>query len=122
VEIYDPLSHGSQRYHGDDTFTKITILDEDFPGTLGFAMTDIQVSKWNNSVSVSIVRTNGSDGPISCFIRTEKYTDDPKLEYQNAKDYDDYTPKHEEVKFDAGENEKTIKIDLLASEDKGDQT
>jgi hypothetical protein len=31
VELYDPLDN-SNRFPGDDTITKITILDEDFPG------------------------------------------------------------------------------------------
>jgi len=34
------------RFSGDDTITKITILDEDFPGTLGFENTDIIASKF----------------------------------------------------------------------------
>lgn len=34
VELYDPNT--MQRLPGDDTRTKVTILDEDFPGTIGF--------------------------------------------------------------------------------------
>jgi len=37
VELYDPNKEGQDdRLMGDDTRCKITILDEDFPGTLGF--------------------------------------------------------------------------------------
>ena len=37
VELYDPLyNQGMCRFPGDDTVTKITILDEDFPGQLSF--------------------------------------------------------------------------------------
>ena len=36
VELYSPESDGQTKEFGDDTKTKITILDEDFPGTLGF--------------------------------------------------------------------------------------
>lgn len=50
---------------------KITILDEDFPGCLGFENTDITVKKGDRHVSVMIKRFDGSDGKISCMIRTE---------------------------------------------------
>jgi hypothetical protein len=46
VELYDPNSPNLERYFGDDTLTKITILDEDFPGTLGFNQTEIYTSKF----------------------------------------------------------------------------
>jgi hypothetical protein len=49
VELYDPnvldTKGKPQRLAGDDTKCKVTILDEDFPGTLGFELTDIRVSK-----------------------------------------------------------------------------
>jgi hypothetical protein len=52
VELYDPnvlnTKGQTQRLLGDDTRTKITILDEDFPGTIGFEMTDVRVSKHSN--------------------------------------------------------------------------
>jgi len=37
VELYDPEKPGKPRLPGDDTRTKVTILDEDLPGTLSFA-------------------------------------------------------------------------------------
>jgi hypothetical protein len=43
VELYD-VSTGT-RYDGDDTHCKVSILDEDFPGTLGFENTEISVKK-----------------------------------------------------------------------------
>jgi len=43
VEIYDPTT--DERFDGDDTECKITILDEDFPGKLSFFMTEVQASK-----------------------------------------------------------------------------
>lgn len=44
VELYDPNTQ--QRLPGDDTRTRVTILDEDFPGTLGFENTEIIASKF----------------------------------------------------------------------------
>lgn len=37
VELYNPELEGNPRHFGDDTRSKVTILDEDFPGTLSFA-------------------------------------------------------------------------------------
>ena len=59
------------RFNGDDTVTKITILDEDFPGTLGFENTEIIASKFQERVDIKIIRSEGSDGKISCMIKTE---------------------------------------------------
>jgi hypothetical protein len=46
VEIFDPTSKTKERLYGDDTKAKVTILDEDFPGKLGFDNTEISVSKF----------------------------------------------------------------------------
>jgi hypothetical protein len=43
VEIYE-LETG-KRFSGDDTRTVVTILDEDFPGTLGFETVNVETSK-----------------------------------------------------------------------------
>jgi hypothetical protein len=59
------------RFSGDDTSSLITILDEDFPGTLGFQNTEITASKMQDRVDIKILRSEGSDGKISCMIRTE---------------------------------------------------
>lgn len=75
VELYDPKSPGKPRFKGDDTVSKITILDEDFPGTLGFENTDIMVSKFQERVDIKIIRSEGSDGKISCMIKTEQLTE-----------------------------------------------
>ena len=64
VELYD-LNTG-ERLEGDDTECKVTILDEDFPGTLGFKETELKVSKNNKFVRVTICRVDGSDRTIKC--------------------------------------------------------
>lgn len=53
-----------------DTKTKITILDEDFPGTIGFEETSLSVSKSKEFIELEIKRSDGSDGNISCIVRT----------------------------------------------------
>ena len=115
VELYDPNVPGMTRFSGDDTITKITILDEDFPGTLGFAQTEIMSSKDNEKVDIKILRSEGSDGKISCMIKTEQLTESGKvgIAHNSAAEFDDYLPKHEKVEFDNNENEKTVTINLV---------
>ena len=55
----------------------MTILDEDFPGTIQFESTDIRVSKDASEVEINIERVDGSDGTIACMISTEPLTLDP---------------------------------------------
>lgn len=108
VELYDPDSQ--LKLFGDDTHTKITILDEDFPGTLGFESTEIFASKFEERIDIRIIRSEGSDGKISCMIKTEQLTEAGKTEAapNSAAEFDDYLPKHEKIEFDNNENEKTV--------------
>lgn len=45
VEIYDCETSKQERLIGDDTQCRVTILDEDIPGTLGFDTTDVRVNR-----------------------------------------------------------------------------
>lgn len=49
VELFDPLNLGPDqvpiRLDGDDTRCRVTILDEDFPGVIGFAVSDVRVNR-----------------------------------------------------------------------------
>jgi hypothetical protein len=107
VELYD-IETGARLY-GDDTATKITILDEDLPGKLGFEVTDLSVSKLADRVDIKISRTEGTAGKISCVIRTEAYFVG-EVNPLNALEFEDYVPKHETVIFEAGENVKVVPI------------
>jgi len=71
VEIYDIETQ--QRLDGDDTSCRITILDEDLPGKLGFEVTDMQVERTADRIDVRISRVDGTDGKVSCILRTEAY-------------------------------------------------
>jgi len=94
VEIYDPET--KKRLPGDDTKTTITILDEDFPGTLGFAITDVRVTKQQERVDITVMRMNGSDGIIQCTIKTLPLAETGGAE-NNAIEYEDYLPKHDKI-------------------------
>lgn len=90
----------------------MTILDEDFPGTLQFLCTECNVNKTAKKVEIVIQRSNGCDGPISCMIKTMALHADNALG-TNAVEFDDYLPMHEKVQFDHGETEKVVKIQLM---------
>jgi hypothetical protein len=59
------------RFEGDNARTRVTILDEDFPGTLGFVETNVTVSKSYKFAEINIDRREGSDGIVTCNVRTE---------------------------------------------------
>ena len=97
---------------GDDTECRITILDEDFPGKLGFELTEIVAARNQDKVDIVVKRVEGTDGQISCMIRTEPLIPD-KTNPQNAVEFEDYLPKHEKIEFAAGESEKIVPIYLV---------
>ena len=73
VELFDPNLVDDQvdRLSGKDTRCKVTILDEDKPGTIEFQDSEIKVSQNATEVEIVIVRTDGSDGRVNCTINTE---------------------------------------------------
>ena len=122
VELFDPNQINSEtgipeRLKGDDTRCKVTILDEDFPGSLGFEVTDVRVPKNAQKVDVTIMRMEGADGTISCYIRTEGLSEHQTP--HGAVEFEDYLPRHERVTFVHGENEKTISIMLVREKEAG---
>lgn len=115
IELYDP--NGTEengeppRFFGMDTRCKVTILDEDFPGTLGFELTDIRVSKGSKKVEVTVSRIDGADGTIHCMIGTEPLSENQAA--NNAIEFEDYLPMYEKITFGHGETEKVITITLV---------
>lgn len=110
IEMYD--TNTTMKLFGDDTECRVTILDEDFPGKLGFEKTEIIASKNNDKVDIIIKRSEGTDGQISCMIRTEPLVPDSKSKL-NAVEFEDYLPKHEKIEFASGESEKIVPIYLV---------
>ena len=99
------------RLPGDDTRTKVTILDEDFPGTIGFGNTDLRVPKGAQEVEIEVERVDGSDGTIGCMISTEPLTLEPTP--QSAQEFEDYLPKHEKITFKHNETSQKVIIKLV---------
>lgn len=71
IELYDTRT--KKRLMGDDSECKVTILDEDFPGKLVFGQTEMTGSRKNEKIDIAINRIEGTDGKISCYIRTEYF-------------------------------------------------
>lgn len=71
VELYDPNTEDCARLDGDDTRCVVTILDEDFPGTIGFEVTEVTVAQGSSEIMIVVTRSDGSDGVISCQIKTD---------------------------------------------------
>jgi len=52
VEIYDLKTN--KKLRGDDTSCRVTILDEDFPGIIGFMHTDLRVPRGADKVDIML--------------------------------------------------------------------
>lgn len=70
VELFDPDT-GARLSHL-DTQTLVTIIDDDKPGFLAFEgkKTSVKHVRSEAECRVTVARTNGSDGKISCQYRT----------------------------------------------------
>ena len=115
VELYD--AETEQRLHGEDTRTRITILDDDKPGMIVFKEKKVLKHPANDAVCVvNISRINGSDGKISCKFKTIPLGSGD----QRAKEDVDYKPISGTITFENNEREKDVRIDILPHEE-GDE-
>jgi solute carrier family 8 (sodium/calcium exchanger) len=117
LELYDPET--GNRLAGNDTRTKITIIDDDKPGKVGFTSRFIQVRAKDKMVKLKILRQAGTDGQISVKFKCNEIPDAKLKAEPNV----DFTPVAGTVTFEQGENEKEIVIPILerpALEERGD--
>ena len=69
------------------------------------------VTKKHQEVNIVLQRAKGSDGKISCMIKTDPVHESATAGHsQNAVEYEDYLPKHELITFEHGEQEKIVPI------------
>lgn len=59
-----------------------------------------------------VTRTNGSDGEISCMVKTQPLSDNSQVP-NNAIEWEDYLPTMETINFKNGETEQIVKIAIL---------
>jgi len=118
VELYDPSgTAGMPKFYGDDTQTRVTILDEDFPGNICFEDTQHSINKRHDQIEIKILRTDGSDGQISCNVRTQPCQLTGGLDFAVAEEYVDYEPINQRVTFPANVSEATVFIKLGAGKE-----
>jgi len=111
IELYDPNTESSEILPGEDTKCVVTILDEDFPGTIGFESTDVTVQKGMKEVVVIVKRENGSDGTISCMVKTDAIS--LRKTSNTAVEFDDYCPMMNKITFPHSETEVRVAIPLI---------
>ena len=96
------------RKEGSDTQCKVTILDEDNPGVIGFEKRTIKVRKMDKYAFVRVVRQDGSDGDVKCMVSTRTDVDGPN----SAKEFDDFLPVEHLLHFKHQEQEQLVQIEL----------
>lgn len=106
IEICE--SEKGERMEGDDTRCVVTILDEDQPGILGFENKAIKVRKKDKFAYVKVVRTEGADGEISCWVKTQVMNEVTN----HAAEFTDFLPVDEKLTFGHCETDKMVKIEL----------
>ena len=96
------------RKEGSDTQCKVTILDEDNPGVIGFETRNIKVRKMDKYAYVRVVRQDGSDGDVKCMVSTRAEEDMPNA----AREFEDFLPEERVLYFKHQEQEQTVQIQL----------
>lgn len=100
-----------QRIDGDDTECKVTIIDCDEPGVLGFNDRMTVVRPRDKVLFLEMTREKGADGEVSCEVTIT--TDSPLLPGKAAKSGLDFQiPNPYIVTFKAGESVQKLRIDM----------
>ncbi len=108
VQLYDADSR--QELEGQDTRTRVTIIDDDKPGQICFQESKaIKAVASEGVAEIQIIRKNGSDGVVKVDYETiqldqTEHTATPGV---------DYTPGQGTLVFQQGETQQTINIKIL---------
>ena len=98
---------------GEDTRTRVTILDDDKPGTLVFEeKKTMRHPVTERECQIVVNRENGTDGMAKVKFKTVKMAQGE----QEAKPDVDFTPVQGELEFLHQESRKTITIPILEPE------
>lgn len=95
--------------YGDNTKTKVTILDDDKPGKFQFRQTSMQMKKSDKSAQIIIERIDGADGKAECRFKTVEVPSCPNP----ARQFIDYKIEDKVVTFKAGQSEQIVEINFL---------
>jgi solute carrier family 8 (sodium/calcium exchanger) len=84
LDVFYPGHTGSMPARLGTSVNTVTIVNDDEPGTLGFSAEEIMVIENNQTVTVGIVRTNGTTGDITCGYTTANDTAVAGRDYTEA--------------------------------------
>jgi len=106
---------------GKDCSTRITIIDDDKPGYVGFDNSAkagiLKVTAEDEEAEIKLIRKNGSDGKVTIKWRTENLSADAKGDEYARPGIDFEEVKEGEIVFEDKETEASIKVTILARED-----
>ena len=112
VQLYDP--HTLEELKGQDTRTRVTIIDDDKPGQICFEESkQIKGIASDKVAEIVIVRKNGSDGEVKVDYETIELDQSS----HTATDGVDYKGAKGTLVFVQGETQKTIEIEVLERKD-----
>lgn len=108
VILYDPNDEDKKQLYGDNTRTKVTILDDDKPGTFQMKMNHVQVKRSEGVAKITINRIDGADGEAQVGISSQSINNCPNP----AREDFDYVPFAKDVHFGPGVSEKVFEITI----------
>ena len=111
VELYDV--NNQKRLDGKDTMTRVTIIDDDEPGHLGFYSAKMSCQSKNKVLKVKVVRKHGCDGIVKVKYQIKEADEKAR---SKAIPYEHFIPRTDILIFEHGETEKEIKIDIIEEE------
>ena len=99
IDILD--TETNETLEGADCTTKVTIIDDDKPGQVGFAQTkgNVLAVATTGVAEVELARTKGSDGVVKVEYETFMIDESEQTATENV----DFVPKGGEITFDSGE-------------------
>ena len=110
VQLLDELS--MKLIDGDDTECTVLIQDEDKPGSIAFAETQVDFRRKDHIGYIMIERKDGSDGEISCIVNTISNVDKVPGK-KPAVENKDFTPiKMKKIIFKSGEVQHKLEIEM----------
>jgi hypothetical protein len=105
------IDNSGKRIKGDDTECRVTIIDTDIPGVLGFTDRMIVVRPRDKVMYLELNRDKGAAGDVSCEVYIT--TDGPLMPGKAAKSGLDFEVENPcIVKFKAGESSQKLRINM----------
>lgn len=89
---------------GTTTSTTVNIVDDEQPGTLAFSQATASVNEDDGTLTITVVRTGGSDGTVTVNYATSN---------GSATAGDDYTANSGTLTFADGETSKDIELQII---------